>query len=178
MTPNMKIKHTIEVLKTISNRYNFYVEDGMRPDLVEAAAQNIDDLVVLLEKPHKTEKMLENPVSEDALNLCKRLFDLIKIRKPNYRQVDIGKWGHEMDKILRLDKRTPEELAKVIDWCQQDDFWKDNILSPAKLRKQLDQLELKMSRDARWLRNRDLTEEKTGPSAKDLYLKSLGERDG
>jgi hypothetical protein len=79
-----------------------------------------------------------------------------------------------MDKIMRLDKRTPEQLAEVIDWCQQDDFWQDNILSPAKLRKQLDKLELRMSKDRQWQRTQRLRRpESTGKSAKEKYLEKL-----
>jgi hypothetical protein len=32
-------------------------------------------------------------------------------------------------------------------WCQDDDFWKANIMSPAKLRKQYDQLRLAAQRE-------------------------------
>jgi hypothetical protein len=46
--------------------------------------------------------------------------------------------------IIR-DGRDPIELEQVICWCQEDDFWKNNILSTGKLRKQYDQLVLKMN---------------------------------
>jgi hypothetical protein len=81
-----------------------------------------------------------------------------------------------MDKILRLDKRTPEHLADVIDWCQHDDFWQDNILSPFKLRKQLDKLELKMSKDHKWQRDQRLRKpSSSGKSAKERYLEKVNE---
>jgi hypothetical protein len=35
------------------------------------------------------------------------------------------------------------EVARVIDWCQADAFWRSNILSPGKLRKQFTALLLK-----------------------------------
>ncbi|MGR5914590.1 hypothetical protein ACT7DA_20990 [Bacillus pacificus] len=38
-------------------------------------------------------------------------------------------------------------IACVIDWCQNDDFWHTNILSADKLRKQFDQLFMKMQAD-------------------------------
>jgi hypothetical protein len=45
--------------------------------------------------------------------------------------------------MLRLDGRTPEQVAKLIRWVQQDEFWMANILSMDTLREKFDQLELK-----------------------------------
>ena len=42
--------------------------------------------------------------------------------------------------MIRIDKRTPDKIREVIDWCQADDFWCKNILSTNKLRKQYDKL--------------------------------------
>ena len=47
--------------------------------------------------------------------------------------------------MLRIDKRNPQIIEKLIIWCQQDNFWQNNILSTAKLRAQYDQLLLKMN---------------------------------
>ncbi len=47
--------------------------------------------------------------------------------------------------MIRLDSRKPDRIEKVIRWSQQDSFWQSNILSVAKLRKQFDVLELRMS---------------------------------
>ena len=47
--------------------------------------------------------------------------------------------------MIRVDKRDPDEIARVIDWCQADSFWQNNILSTEKLRIQYDQLLLKMN---------------------------------
>lgn len=46
--------------------------------------------------------------------------------------------------MIRMDKRDPAEIEKVITWCQQDPFWQNNILSTNKLRIRFDQLVLKM----------------------------------
>lgn len=58
-------------------------------------------------------------------------------------------WLTEMDKLNRIDGRPWDEINNVIDWCQHDSFWRTNILSPAKLRKQYDQLKLKMAAPVR-----------------------------
>lgn len=42
--------------------------------------------------------------------------------------------------ILDRDEYTIEQTRHVIGWCQQDNFWKSNILSPKKLREKFPQL--------------------------------------
>ena len=46
--------------------------------------------------------------------------------------------------MIRKDKHEPEEILDVINWCQNDNFWKKNILSAGKLRKQFFELLAKM----------------------------------
>jgi len=53
---------------------------------------------------------------------------------------DLTKWATEADRMIRLDKRDPEEAAYLITWAQNDPFWRANILSMAKFRKQYDTL--------------------------------------
>ena len=57
------------------------------------------------------------------------------------------KWLADMERLHRIDERSWDQIAKAIMWCQDDDFWKANIMSPAKLRKQYDQLRLAAQRD-------------------------------
>lgn len=58
----------------------------------------------------------------------------------------INRWFDAIDKINRIDGRGWAEIEDVIRWCQQDDFWKSNILSGGALRKQFPKLRLTMSR--------------------------------
>lgn len=73
------------------------------------------------------------------------LLSSIRQRNPNFKQPDLQSWAKHVDLMLRLDKRSLEEIEKVITWCQADSFWQNNILSTEKLRKQYDQLCLKMT---------------------------------
>lgn len=61
------------------------------------------------------------------------------VKRPNLQA-----WAAGFDEIIRLDGREPQDIEKVLRWCQTDSFWRNNILSPAKLRIQWAQLELKM----------------------------------
>lgn len=73
------------------------------------------------------------------------LLNLIRQRNTNFRQPDLQKWASHVDRMLRIDKRSVDEVEKIITWCQADMFWQNNILSTEKLRKQYDQLCLKMT---------------------------------
>ena len=72
--------------------------------------------------------------------LSLRLLEHILKRDPKYRVPDLQTWAKHIDLILRIDKRTPEEVAQVVDWCQTDPFWRTNILSTQKLRLQFSKL--------------------------------------
>ena len=56
-------------------------------------------------------------------------------------------WVADMDRLMRLDGRTPEQVENAIRWCQGNEFWKSNIHSPSKLRTKFDQLRLQAQRE-------------------------------
>jgi len=53
-------------------------------------------------------------------------------------------WVTEIDKLKRIDGKSDVDVEAVIRWCQDDLFWRSNILSGGKLREKFDQLFLKM----------------------------------
>jgi hypothetical protein len=91
------------------------------------------------------------PSYEPSINLrakdaCDLLADLIQ-QNGSKRPVVTDKWLVEMDKLNRIDGRSWEQIDAAIQWCQNDSFWRGNVLSPAKLRKQYDQLRLQALRE-------------------------------
>ncbi|GIO22452.1 replication protein [Oceanobacillus sp. J11TS1] len=61
------------------------------------------------------------------------------------RKANMQTWADEMRKLVELDE-VDKKLAKdVMDWVVTDSFWRTNILSAAKLRKQFPQLAIKMN---------------------------------
>lgn len=68
------------------------------------------------------------------------LLEKIKINNPSFKEPNLQKWSDDIRLMMDRDKRTEEQIKYLIDWCQNDSFWKANILSPAKLRKQFDAL--------------------------------------
>lgn len=50
-----------------------------------------------------------------------------------------GNWQESFakahDDLVRLDKKSPEQIRNVCQWARTDSFWQTNFMSPAKLRK-------------------------------------------
>ena len=46
--------------------------------------------------------------------------------------------------MIRIDKREISDIKRIMEWCQNHDFWYSKILSTYKLRKQYDQLTMQM----------------------------------
>ncbi|GAN34108.1 MAG: hypothetical protein DYG83_18320 [Candidatus Brocadia sp. AMX2] len=107
-------------------------------DTAEGTAEGTQTII------NKNDKKIYCPNS-DELRLSELLLNLIRQRNSNFKEPDLQKWATHIDKMIRLDKRPPEEIEKVVAWCQQDSFWQNNILSTQKLREKYDQLFLKMS---------------------------------
>lgn len=89
--------------------------------------------------------------SPEAFRLSGVLADMILKNNPGNtklnngkREATVARWVVDIDKLIRIDGRAPEEIERVIRWCQSDSFWKSNILSGAKLREKWDQLTVKM----------------------------------
>lgn len=85
----------------------------------------------------------ENSFSDDSIEyrLSKFLLSHIRKNNPNAKEPNLQKWSKQFDFILRLDRRSLDEIKEIIKWChQEDNFWSTNILSPKSLRKQYDKL--------------------------------------
>ncbi|MBM2833391.1 MAG: hypothetical protein HW406_552 [Candidatus Brocadiaceae bacterium] len=91
-----------------------------------------------------TTKEIYSPNSVE-LRTAELLLGLIRHRNQNFKQPDLQKWADHVSKMIRLDGRTPEDIEAVIQWCQQDSFWQNNVLSAEKLRKQFDALLMRMN---------------------------------
>lgn len=82
---------------------------------------------------------------EDSIEfqLSKKLLDYILRNHPNYKMPNLQNWAQHIDFMIRLDKRTPEQINDIIVFSQEDSFWKSNVLSTEKLRQKFDQLWIK-----------------------------------
>jgi hypothetical protein len=89
------------------------------------------------------------PQNSIEFQLSELLLSLILERRPSFKKPDLQQWAKHIDSMIRLDHRDPDEIERVIRWCQADSFWQVSILSTAKLRNQYDQLCLRMEKDAK-----------------------------
>jgi hypothetical protein len=74
------------------------------------------------------------------LENAKLLFKLMRENNPEVKEPNLDSWANEFRLMRERDKRSDGAITYLINWSQNDEFWKTNILSPAKLRKQYVQL--------------------------------------
>ena len=85
----------------------------------------------------------KNP-SSIQYTLADYLYKKILKNNPRFKKPNLGTWAGHIEKMIRIDNRPPDEIKKVIDWCQKDTcWWSSNILSTNKLRIKYDQLLMK-----------------------------------
>ena len=105
----------------------------------------------------------------DAEALSHYLADRIRTNGNKVRTVG-KRWHDAMDRLIRIDGYTPEQIRQVIDWSQGNEFWAPNILSAPKLREKFDTLKGQMFNE----RNRSQRPERM--SAADRKLQEGMER--
>lgn len=88
----------------------------------------------------------DSPEMKLALLLAK----LMRENNPNCKiPEDLQKWCDCFRLVMKIDGREYLDVEDMIYFAQRDEFWKQNILSPQKLRKQYDQLTLKRESKAK-----------------------------
>lgn len=82
----------------------------------------------------------------DANIVAVHLFDCIVKENPKAK-TNTTLWEKDIEKALRIDGRTKEELINCINWIYTDGlFWIPNIMSGKKLREKYDQLFMQMNK--------------------------------
>lgn len=100
---------------------------------------NKDKIKYSMSSPTKSEPTCEL----EAYKLAEKLYQLILKNKPD-RKINKNwkeNWARELSLAHRVDGRSWEKLERAIEYSQKDDFWKRNILSGEKVRKQFDYLD-------------------------------------
>ena len=97
------------------------------------------------------EQQREKPVpafaeDSEAYKLAVLMRDTLKANVPTLKEPNLQQWARSFAVALRNDERMaePHFVAEVIKWACSDLFWRTNIQSPDKLRKQFDMLTAKM----------------------------------
>ena len=86
----------------------------------------------------------DTDTTPEVVRLSERLADHIARNDPKANpQPESERWLTDMRLLIADRGGDVAEVEQIIDWCQADSFWRSNILSPGKLRKQFTQLVLK-----------------------------------
>jgi len=97
----------------------------------------------------------------EDLRLTNLLISLIQRNNPAWQmRGNIDTWANHIEKLRRIDKRTPNQIEYMIRWTQNDSFWQQNILSTAKLRQQFNDLIPKLKASMVKAQNQKLSDSK------------------
>ena len=86
-------------------------------------------------------------IPEQAERLAHLLYDRHRQVDPHFTtsQKHIEQWARDIEKLNRIDKRSYEDIEKVIRWAKTaGNFWCPNIISGSKLREKYPQVFLQM----------------------------------
>lgn len=111
----------------------------------ELDKEDINGIVPAIAETLPPKKDIDKVFSAEAISLTDRLIALMRVNNPNCRiPTSLYTWHTEADRILRLDKKPYDEAVSVLEWSQQDNFWKTNILSMPTFREKYDKLFMQM----------------------------------
>ena len=145
-------QNIVEILNTETNKSNPSDKNvqpipDSKPDNREYINKFIYSLVEDSENKEKSKKKIFESNS-DAYALARYLEKCIAENEPKFPQSEKQRqrWAKDFDLMLRIDKIDADDIAAVIEWSQNDNFWRSNILSGKKVREKYQQLVMKMKR--------------------------------
>lgn len=93
------------------------------------------------ESPAPSPAAKTSEVRDDVEQICNRLAKWI-VHNGSRTPAVSEKWRTEARLLIDRDRRPLDEITRIIDWCQKDQFWKGNILSMPKFREKYDRLRI------------------------------------
>ena len=162
-----KIKVCIEGGQKEPQSTNFEVvnDQGYSQEQPYPLVENSQDIIYKYKKDYNNisssqifeePKICDNDVKKkkdfeadsDPYLLAKFLEKCITENNPKFPQNESQRqlWAKDFDLMIRRDKIDADDIAEIIDWCQNDNFWRSNILSGKKVREKYQQLVMKMKR--------------------------------
>jgi len=107
------------------------------------------DVVSEGEGDNEEENFRESPECQLTNKLIASIRELDMQCKVPDTDSKLKKWAEPVEKLMRLDGRTYEQVEYVINWVAKHSFWKSRIRSPDKLRKKFDDLVAQIQTDSR-----------------------------
>lgn len=84
----------------------------------------------------KTKDTNARVIAPEAYEMAALLAEKIRERDPLAKLDGEDKWADHIERIVRIDGRTWDQVRDVLLWSQNHNFWRNNIRSGFKLRKQ------------------------------------------
>lgn len=105
--------------------------------------------------------------SSDIYTLNNKLIEKMKINNDKSKiPSNLDKWLNAIKLMIETDGYTFEQVEKMIEYSQGDEFWKANILSATKLREKAGTLVLQMNRGGSGAKHRNSSEGTHGENSK------------
>jgi len=101
-------------------------------------------------QPPKSKKEFEFEFESIEMKICRFLVNVLRKSEPEMKDPNWQIWCVEIDRLLRIDKKTPEEIKEVILYAHDpknstEKFsWIPNLRSPKSLRSQFTKIQLTM----------------------------------
>jgi hypothetical protein len=81
--------------------------------------------------------------TDEDLRFAGEMFNRVLVVTPSAKKPNLENWANTIRLMRESDNRDHSTMWAVFDWANRDSFWCSNILSPDKLRKQFDKLQVK-----------------------------------
>lgn len=111
-----------------------YTETTTDIDIMSETQNVSDDISKSMDKKERYAR------DSNEYRCALKLHEEILKNRPKFKKPDLQKWADTFRLMHERDDREWSEIDEMILYATQDDFWKANILSPTKLRKQFDLL--------------------------------------
>lgn len=123
--------------------------NGLMNSPKEVVSRVVDSIEVVSSVPSTTPTTTPttSKTLEAAVRIANYLHTKILSVNESFSKVNIDSWANDIDKAIRLDNRTEEQLVACIDWIYKDSkgsFWIPNIMSGKKLREKFDTMNMQV----------------------------------
>lgn len=137
MTGNPQMREIIKKLKShddIMINHDDIMQDQIRSD------KNRKDIKPFVSSEPKRSKF---KYSDEDMRFAREMFNRILTVTPSAKEPSFKSWANTIRLMRESDNRDHTTMWKVFSWTNKDSFWCSNILSPTKLRKHFDKLQVK-----------------------------------
>lgn len=118
--------------------------EAIKPLVLIELLDELDALYAQVGEPEDRRKKIRHTPEDESCAAW--MFGLILRINAGAKKPAIAKWADEIRLMRERDGRTDVEIRTLFEWANKDDFWCANIRCPVTLRRQWDQLTVKMNR--------------------------------